>query len=241
MRQATVQAIAYTRKRRAFGNTLYNQPLMRNVLVDFALESEAAEILALRLAEAYEHGDDNISAKAWRRFLTPASKYWVCKRAETLTAEAMEVFGGNGYVDDSIMARLFKEAPVNSIWEGSGNVMCLDVLRSMRKEPNLVKKIMQELLEMADDDAVILKSLDELKHLLQTDPTALEAISRLLTEKLMLLVQACLMKQRAPEFMSKAFIELRLNQTLATNYGAFKPSDIIDYKAILERAFPWRE
>lgn len=241
IRQATVQAIAYTRKRKAFGNTLYNQPLMRNVLVDFALESEAAEILSLKLAEAFEHGDGNPSAKAWKRFLTPASKYWICKRAETITAEAMETFGGNGYVEDGIMARLFREAPVNSIWEGSGNVMCLDVLRAMKKEPEQVKIIMQELVEMAEGNVVILKAVNELNELVQADPQTLEASARLLTEKLMLIVQACLVKNHAPEFVSKAFIELRLNQKPAANYGAFKPVNDIDYEAILERAFPLNE
>lgn len=238
IRQATVQAIEYTRKRRAFGNTLYNQPLMQNVLVDFALESEAAEILALKLAEAFEQGDENRSAKAWKRFLTPASKYWVCKRAETITAEAMETFGGNGYVEDGIMARLFREAPVNSIWEGSGNVMCLDVLRALGKEPELVQLIFSELVEMADGNTIILKALSELQELVQSDPVTLEASARLLTEKLMLVVQACLLKQRSPEFMSKAFIELRLNQKPAVNYGAFNPAGI-NHDAILERAFPF--
>lgn len=237
IRQATVQAVAYTRQRKAFGKTLYDQPLMRNVLVDFALESEAAEILSLKLAEAFEQGDDNLSAKAWKRFLTPASKYWICKRAETITAEAMETFGGNGYVEDGIMARLFREAPVNSIWEGSGNVMCLDVLRAMSKEPDLVNLILKELIEMAEGDSVIVKALGELKTLIQTDLATLEASARLLTEKLMLIVQACLMKRYSPDFMSAAFIELRLNQKLAVNYGAFNPANI-DIKSILERALP---
>lgn len=145
MRQATVQAIAYTRKRRAFGKKLYEQPLMRNVLVDFALETEAAQHLALKLAEAYEAAETDESARAWKRIVTPAAKYWCCKRSESLSAEAMEVFGGNGYVEDGIMARLFREAPVNSIWEGSGNVMCLDVLRAMDREPALVQTLLTEL------------------------------------------------------------------------------------------------
>lgn len=237
IRQATVQAIAYTRKRKAFGNTLYNQPLMRNVIVDFALESEAAEILSLKLAEAFEQGEENPVAKAWKRFITPAAKYWICKRAESLTAEAMETFGGNGYVEDGIMARLFREAPVNSIWEGSGNVMCLDVLRVINKEPELVQLIMEELTEIAANDTVILQSLTQLQVLIQSDPATLEASSRLLTEQLMLIVQACLLKQRSPEFMSSAFIELRLKQKPAVNYGAFE-SAMIDHSAILERAFP---
>ena len=238
IRQATVQAIAYTRKRKAFGNTLYNQPLMRNVLVDFALESEAAEVICLKLAEAFEQGDDTHSAKAWKRFITPAAKYWICKRAETLTAEAMETFGGNGYVEDGIMARLFREAPVNSIWEGSGNVMCLDVLRVINKEPELVRLILEELTEMAAGDVTILGALSTLQTLLRHDSAILEASSRLLTEQLMLVVQACLLKQQSPGCISDAFIELRLKQTPSLNYGAFQ-STTIDHNAILERTFPF--
>ncbi|SFC41027.1 putative acyl-CoA dehydrogenase [Flexibacter flexilis DSM 6793] len=237
IRQATVQAIAYTRQRTAFGEKLYQQPLMRNVLVDFALESEAAQHLGLRLSEAFEADENDLSAKAWKRLVTPAAKYWTCKRAESLTAEAMEVFGGNGYVDDGIMARLFREAPVNSIWEGSGNVMCLDVLRAVHKEPALVKVLLGELSQMAGGEAQILKAIAALGQLFAAEPALLEARARLLTEKLALIVQACLMKQRAPELMSAAFIDIRLGQPLAANYGAFI-SDNIHHESILERSFP---
>lgn len=236
MRQATVQAIAYTRKRTAFGKKLYEQPLMRNVLTDFALETEAAQHLGLKLAEAFEAGDSDLSAKAWKRLITPAAKYWVCKRAESLTAEAMEVFGGNGYVEEGIMARLFKEAPVNSIWEGSGNIMCLDVLRAMNKEPQLVQVLLEELTKMASGDTAILKALKALQTIV-SNPEELEGRSRFLTEKLALIIQACLLKERAPEFMSAAFIDIRINQNPAVNYGAYI-SDSVDYYKILERAFP---
>ncbi len=237
MRQATVQAIAYTRKRSAFGKKLYDQPLMRNVLVDFALESEAASHLGLKLAEAFELGEEDLLAKAWKRFVTPAAKYWVCKRAETLTAEGMEVFGGNGYVDDGIMARLFKEAPVNSIWEGSGNVMCLDVLRALKKSPELMEVLVAELTSMADGEREILDTIDSLLRLMKSDPQVLEARSRLLTEKLILIVQAVLMKQRAPKFMSDAFIDIRIKQSPTVNYGSFI-SDQVDCQKVLERSFP---
>ena len=237
MRQATVQAIAYTRKRVAFGKKLYDQPLMRNVLTDFALESEAATHISMKLAQAFEGDDNDISAKAWKRLITPAAKYWVCKRAESLTAEAMETFGGNGYVDDGIMARLFKEAPVNSIWEGSGNVMCLDVLRAMKKEPELIRVILGELQEMAAGDMGILSALQDFTAMALSNPETLEMRSRILTEKLMLLVQAALMKKHAPEYMSDAFIQTRIVDGLMTNYGAFNPNSI-NHVAILERSFP---
>ncbi len=125
MRQALVQGIHHARHRRAFGRRLIDQPLMRQVLADLALESEAATALALRLAGAFDRLEQP-AEQALRRVLTPAAKFWICKRAIDVTAECMEVWGGNGYVEDGPMARLYREAPVNSIWEGSGNVMCLD-------------------------------------------------------------------------------------------------------------------
>lgn len=235
MRQATVQTIAYTRKRHAFGKKLYEQPLMRNVLADFALETEAAQHLALKLAEAYEAADTNVSAKAWKRIVTPAAKYWCCKRSESLTAEAMEVFGGNGYVEDGIMARLFREAPVNSIWEGSGNVMCLDVLRAMDREPALVQTLLSELQKMAAGDAEIQQLLLEVIGIMN-DKENIESHARLLTEKLMLVIQASIMKDVAPDYMSHAFIALRIKQTPSINYGAYNTKGI-DHHKILERAF----
>lgn len=236
IRQATAQAIAYTRKRKAFGKELYNQPLMRNVLTDFALESEAAEQLALRLSEAFEADENNVSAKAWKRLVTPATKYWTCKRAESLTAEAMEVFGGNGYVEEGVMSRLFREAPVNSIWEGSGNVMCLDVLRAMNKEPELVHVLLQDLSKMANGDTTILKAIKALSAIV-ANPEELESKARVLTEKLALVIEACVLKERAPEYVSKAFIDIRINQAPAINYGAYL-SDVVEHYKILERAFP---
>ncbi|MEG1708846.1 MAG: acyl-CoA dehydrogenase family protein, partial [Acinetobacter sp.] len=136
LRQALVQCIAYTRQRKAFGKPLVEQPLMQAVLVDLALEAEAATQLSFHLAHCYEM-EDQLS-QAWRRILTPAAKFWICKRTVELSGEMMEIFGGNGYVNNGIMARIFKEAPVNSIWEGSGNVMCLDVLRAMQHDPDSV-------------------------------------------------------------------------------------------------------
>src|SRR6266853_1963901 len=132
MRQAAVQAVHHAMHRSAFQRKLADQPLMTNVLADLALEAEAAMVLALRLARAYDRQDDPAET-AFRRVVTPAAKYWICKRGPTVTAEAMEVLGGNGYVEESLMPRLYREAPVNSIWEGSGNVMCLDVLRALAR------------------------------------------------------------------------------------------------------------
>jgi putative acyl-CoA dehydrogenase len=130
MRQALVRAVHHTRHRRAFGSPLVDQPLMRNVLMDLALESEAATTLGLRLAAALDDGDT-----AFSRLAVAVGKYWVCKRTAPMVAEALECLGGNGYVEENGLARLYREAPLNSIWEGSGNVNALDVLRALTREP----------------------------------------------------------------------------------------------------------
>ncbi len=158
LRQGLVQAIAYTRQRHAFGRALAEQPLMRAVLADLALESEAALALAMRLAQAFERGEP-----AWTRIVAPAAKFWVCKRAVEAAGEVMEIFGGNGYVDDGPIARLFREAPVNSIWEGSGNVMCLDVMRAISREPDAAHALIDELHALGGRDARIRAELDALR------------------------------------------------------------------------------
>ena len=152
IRQGVVQAIHYARHRRAFGKRLVEQPLMQNVLADMALESEAATHLMMRLARAFEQADPPLQ-RAYQRIVTPAAKFWVCKRGVELAGEAMEVFGGNGYVEDAPMARLFRAMPVNSIWEGSGNVMCLDVLRAIGREPDAMQALLDDLLQRSHGDA----------------------------------------------------------------------------------------
>jgi putative acyl-CoA dehydrogenase len=143
MRQALVQALHHARHRKAFGALLIEQPLMQNVLADLAIESEAATALALRLARAFDSdGEDEATL---RRALTPAAKFWVCKRGCEFAAEAMEVLGGNGYTEDLPLARMVREMPVNSIWEGSGNIMCLDVLRAFGKSATMRALILHEL------------------------------------------------------------------------------------------------
>ncbi len=150
MRQAVAQAIHHAKHRTAFQKRLVDHALMRNVLADLALESEAATVLAMRLARAFD--EEGEAAEAFRRVVTPAAKFWICKRAQALTGEAMEVLGGNGYVEEFPLARLYREAPVNSIWEGSGNVMCLDVLRALGRTPQAIDVLMDELREAADEE-----------------------------------------------------------------------------------------
>ena len=149
LRHALMQALHHARHRMAFGRLLADQPLMRNVLADLALESQAATLLMMELGGAFERADTDPLAAAWKRIVTPAAKFWVCKRAIEATGEAMEVWGGNGYVEEGPMARLYREAPVNSIWEGSGNVMCLDVLRAIARTPDDALRLLQDIGERA--------------------------------------------------------------------------------------------
>ncbi|WP_373764285.1 acyl-CoA dehydrogenase family protein [Delftia acidovorans] len=240
LRSATVQALAYARRRSVFGKLLAEQPLMRSVLADLALESEAALQIAMRLAQAYERGGDEGDPleRAWKRIMTPAAKLWVCKRGVELTGEAMEVLGGNGYVDTGVMARLFREAPVNSIWEGSGNVMCLDVLRAISREPDGAQLLLQDLIDTAAGEPALLQQAQSLARRLSGPPDQLEAQARRLVQDLVLLAQACLLRRHAPPAMADGFIATRLGaQQGAMVAGAFDPAGL-DIAAILQRALP---
>ena len=207
LRQALVQCIAYTRQRKAFGKHLAEQPLMQAVLADLALETEAAMQLSFHLAHCYET-DDALSV-AWKRIMTPASKFWICKRAVELTGEMMEVFGGNGYVDNGIMARIFKEAPVNTIWEGSGNVMCLDVLRAISRDVESIEILFQDLAATAMQDEHLKQELQNLFQLFQQAPEELQFMGRSLVSRLVILAQAVLLKRHAPNYVADGFIQSR--------------------------------
>jgi len=239
MRQALVQALHYARERMAFGKRLAEQPLMRSVLADLALESEAAALLMMRLAQAFERGADAPAERAWQRIMTPAAKFWVCKRAVELSGEAMEVLGGNGYVEEGVLARLYREAPVNSIWEGSGNVMCLDVLRGIAREPQAAHALLDELQQLAGDSAPLRSELAALRDLLTRTPAAdFEALGRQFAQRLVLLAQACLLSQHAPGEVAEAFIASRLLDAQSGRvFGALDTRGIaID--ALLARALP---
>ena len=207
LRQALVQCIAYTRQRKAFDKHLAEQPLMRAVLADLALETEAAMQLSFHLAHCYET-DDALSV-AWKHIMTPASKFWICKRAVELTGEMMEIFGGNGYVDNSIMVRIFKEAPVNTIWEGSGNVMCLDVLRAISRDVESIEILFQDLATTAMQDEQLKQELQNLFQLFQQKPDELQFMGRSLVSRLVILAQAVLLKRHAPDYVADGFIQSR--------------------------------
>ncbi|OTG84293.1 DNA alkylation response protein [Acinetobacter sp. ANC 5054] len=235
LRQALVQCIAYTRQRKAFGKHLAEQPLMQAVLADLALETEAATQLSFHLAQCYEN-DDALSL-AWKRIMTPASKFWICKRAVELTGEAMEVFGGNGYVDTGIMARIFKEAPVNTIWEGSGNVMCLDVLRAIGRDPESIEMLFKDLASTALDDETLKNELQNLFTLFQQSPDELQFMGRSLVSRLTILAQAVLLKRYAPDYVADAFIQTRYSAFHGRVVGMVEAKQV-DVERLLERALP---
>jgi len=236
LRQALAQALHYARHRSAFGKRLVEQPLMRAVLADLALESEAAMQLSLRLAQAFEHQGDP-RERTWMRLVTPAAKFWVCKRAVELTGEAMEVLGGNGYIDDAIMGRLYREAPVNSIWEGSGNVMCLDVMRAVARDPQAFLALLDEIGQALAEDRAARAELDALRALLATPPEQLEALGRRLASRLVVLAQAALLRRHAPAFVADAFIASRLDPQWGAVAGTLD-TRAVDVEALLHRAFP---
>ncbi len=190
MRQALAQAVHHARHRTVFQKKLIDQPLMENVLADLALESEAATALTFRLARAYDEDDE--ASLVIRRVVTPAAKFWICKRTPYVTYEAMEVLGGSGYIEESIMPRLYREAPVNSIWEGSGNVMCLDVLRAISRTPGAAEVIAKEL---DAGDKRLSAFTDRLQKRLQASERNDESQARALTRELVLALQAALSDQ----------------------------------------------
>jgi putative acyl-CoA dehydrogenase len=219
MRAALVQASHHARHRVAFGRRLADQPLMRNVLADLALESEAATVLFMRLARAFDahlaaHADGGTPEtdveRAWRRIVTPAAKFWVCKRALEFTGEAMEVLGGNGYVEEAPMARYYREAPVNSIWEGSGNVMCLDVLRALERDPQAADALIAQWRNETQGHRAIDAALAGLQAMLHAPAELREALARRFAQHLVLCAQAVLMLRHAPAASADAFIVTRL-------------------------------
>lgn len=236
LRGAVAQALHHAGHRRAFQRHLIDQPLMTNVVADLAIESEAATLLALRLARAFdEMAAGNGQAAAFVRLCTPAVKYWVCKRATGGVVEAMEVLGGNGYVNEGPLGLLYKEIPLNSIWEGSGNVMCLDVLRALHKTPDSLDVYFSEIADARGAD----RRLDAAMRSLETEFAHghdMEHRARRLVEGMMLVLQGALLVRHAPDEVSDAFCASRLGGDWGHAYGTL-PSGI-DARAIAERARP---
>ena len=231
MRFCLAQAVHHARHRAVFGKRLVEQPLMARVLADMALDVEAAVALSFRLARAFDHPNDEREA-AWRRVMTPVTKYWVTKLAPALAYEAMECLGGNGYVEEWPLARIYRELPVNAIWEGSGNVMCLDILRVLKRESAAVELVFEWLEAECADDAKLARALEEVRALLHR-PREIESHARAFVEGLARLAAGALLNAHAPLSVAVPFIASRLTGGWRHTYGA--GSERLDTSAILER------
>jgi putative acyl-CoA dehydrogenase len=236
IRAATTFALHHARHRTTFGRVLTGHPLMSNVLADLALESEAALALALHVARSGEQ-DAEASLRAATRIVTPAAKYWVCKRAIAAAAEAMEALGGNGYVEEQPLPRLYREAPVNSIWEGSGNIVCLDVLRAMRREPDAADALRQWLASTRGANAHYDRHVDALDARLAARDGD-EAGARAVAQAIALAVAAAELLRHAPAFVADAYCASRLAPAsyAGAAFGFFP--DASAATAILARALP---
>jgi putative acyl-CoA dehydrogenase len=238
LRQAVVQALHHAGRRMAFGKRLVEQPLMRNVLLDLSLESEAATRLMMHLADAFERAAHDPAAEAWKRIVTPAAKFWVCKRTVDATAEAMEVWGGNGYVEDGPLARLYREAPVNSIWEGSGNIMCLDVLRAIHKSPESATLLFQSIEQLAGGDSRIRGRLEDLQTLLEQPAEMLEAEARRVAQLLVLTAQGALMLRYSTQQAADLFLRSRFKALHGRVFGTMADVSPKLAQRLIEESFP---
>jgi putative acyl-CoA dehydrogenase len=227
MRAALNEALHHARHRMAFGKVLAEHALMRNVLADLALEAEAAALLAFRLAAAFDASAADAGERELQRVLTPIAKYWLCKRMTPVAVEAMECLGGNGYVEESPLARLYREAPLNGIWEGSANVICLDVLRALGKSPDALEALAAE--AGKDAAATIDTALKALR-----DEATVEAQARAIVERLALAVQGSLMHRHSDAQAAQAFTRSRLAQRAGGTFGTLDAKT--DAAALLKRA-----
>jgi len=228
MRQAVEQATHHAAHRRAFGALLADQPLMRSVLADLCLESEAATVTAMRLARAYDRRGEDAREAAFARIATAVAKYWICKRGPGHAAESLECLGGNGYTEEYGLERLYRQQPLQSIWEGSGNVVCLDVLRALEREPETWEALLDEIRLAGDRELVDVAE--------RAAAEADERRARVAVERLALALQASLLVRHAPPFVGEAFRAARLGPDGGNAYGALPAG--IDAAAIVERHRP---
>jgi len=237
MRAGVEHAIHHTAHRSVFGRELIEQPLMRNVLADLSIESEAATISALRLARAYdEAGAGDEEAQSFRRIANAVLKYWICKRAVMHAGESLECFGGNGFVEESGMPRLFRESPLNSIWEGSGNVQCLDVLRAMVKEPRTVEAFFAEVAEGAAAEPRLAAHVDALRAELPGDIETIELRARAVVERMALALQGSLLVRYGDPAVADAFCASRLAGEWGQAFGTLPAG--ADFGRIIDRHRP---
>jgi putative acyl-CoA dehydrogenase len=233
MRQALSQAIHHTTNRRAFQRALIDLPIMRNVIADLAVESEAMMWMSMRLARALDRSEAD-RAEAWlSRICTPVAKYWACKRAPQFVAEALECHGGNGFIADHLIERLYREAPLNGIWEGTGNVICLDVLRSMQREPETIDVFLGELAQARGANARLDAFADDLGRRL-VNPSALEPIARRVVEMMAFALQASLLVRYSSAAVADAFCSTRLDGNWGRAFGTMPQG--LDTQTIVDRA-----
>jgi putative acyl-CoA dehydrogenase len=235
MRGALVQAVHHARHRNVFQRRLADQPMMRAVLAGLAAEAEGAVAAAMRLARSFDLAAADPTEAARARLLTPAIKYWICKTAPAFVYEAMECLGGNGYIEESILARYYREAPVNAIWEGSGNVACLDVLRVLTREREAAAAVLDQLKRETNGLPGAAAAHRDVETLLAGPD--LEARARALVERLALLAAAAACRQSAPAVIAEAFATSRLAPSMTTSYGA-RPLDEAAATVLLQRGLP---
>ncbi len=238
MRQGLAQASWHAAHRAAFGRLLVDQPLMANVLADLALESEAAVLAAMRLARCYDAAPCDDGERLLQRILTPVVKFWTCKRAPSHAAEALECLGGNGYVEESPMPRLFRQSPLNGLWEGSGNVICLDVLRAMLREPDALDAFFAEVGTAAGGDRRLDAAVEVLRaELAGTEP--IEGRARRLVERMAVVLEASLVVRHSPAVVADAFCASRLEGGAGgpAVFGTLPSS--VDARDVLRRSVPW--
>jgi putative acyl-CoA dehydrogenase len=233
MRQAIANALWHAAHRTAFQRKLIDQPLMRSVLADLAIESEAATALTFRIAKSFDESADE-GAAAFARIATPVGKYWINKRVVNLAYEAMEVHGGGGYVEDGVMTRIYRQSPLNSIWEGSGNVVCLDILRAIRRDQRSAQELVAELTKSRGANRLLDRAIDDVQSMLAGQQE--EALARRLAETMALALQGAILVQNAPGFVSDAFCATRLCDHPGLSCGALDAK--IDVDALISRAMP---
>jgi putative acyl-CoA dehydrogenase len=223
----------HTAHRTAFQNKLSDQPLMRTVLADMAIESEAATALAFRIARSFDESANEGEA-AFARIATPIGKYWINKRVVNLACEAMEAHGGGGYVEESVMARIYRQSPLNSIWEGSGNVVCLDILRAIGRDPHSAGELVAELEKASGASKLLDRAIDDVKVRLAGLPD--EPGARRLAETMALALQGAALARSTPSFVFDAFCATRLGDRPGLTFGAIDVK--IDVGALIGRAMP---
>jgi putative acyl-CoA dehydrogenase len=238
MRQAVAQATHHAAHRSAFGRRLADQPLMENVLADLAVESEAATMLAMRVAGAFDRAPADPAEAALRRLVTAVAKYWVCKRAPAVAAEALECLGGNGYVEESGLPRLYREAPLNSIWEGAGNINSLDVLRVLARQPESLAALLDEIAPARSAEPRLDRAASAVERELAAvaDPVGLQAGARRLVERLAVLLQAALLVRHGHPAVADAYCASRVAGDRGAAFGTL-PSGL-DPATIVARSTP---